>query len=245
MDELSHPQRGLDVATAINVRDLGGYSTHDGKTTQWKRFIRSGDMVALSQDDQDLLLDYGISTVIDLRMAKEIAAEPNVFADSQKVAFYNHDFWGTRFEDYRSQRKGASHEQKLADLYCSGLEKSGFIMAEIMATFADRDDMGFAFHCKSGKDRTGMVAALLLSIAGVPRETICADFALSAEYLPGGNPSDEELSAPGAYLKGCRAQTMSLTLSFLDDEFGGVESYLTKQGVNTDQLDRVRAKLLD
>jgi protein-tyrosine phosphatase len=243
--ELRHPRRGLELETAENVRDLGGYTTSDGRATQWNRFVRSGDMIALSEADQERLLDYGIKTVIDLRMAKEYEVQPNVFAASDKVRFHNHDFWGTRFDDYRSWRKGASPEQKLADLYCSGLEKSAFVMADIMTTFAETDDHGFAFHCRSGKDRTGLVAALLLTLAGVPRETICADFALTAEYLPDSTPTAEDLKKPGAYQKGCSAETMTLTLTFLDDEFGGVEEYLARQGLTDAQLTRIRSKLLD
>jgi protein-tyrosine phosphatase len=245
MDELKHPRRGLAINTADNVRDLGGYATNDGKTTQWARFVRSGDMVRLSEEDQATLIAYGITTVIDLRMEKEIVVEPNVFANSTAVTFRNHDFWGTRFDDYRALRKDVSHTHKLADLYCSGLEKSGFIMADIMATFAESDDVGFAFHCRSGKDRTGLVAALLLSIAGVPRSTICSDFALSAEYLGHGKPSEEDRKKPGAYLSGCSTETMALTLGFLDEKFGGVEGYLGKQGVSDADIARIRGKLLE
>ena len=245
MDELRHPRRGLGLTTAENVRDLGGYSTNDGRITCWNRFVRSGDMINLSDDDQQALIEYGVTAVIDLRMAKEYEVQPNAFAGSDRVKFYNHDFWGTRFDDYRSWRKGAAPEQKLADLYCSGLEKSGFVMRDIMITFADTDDTGFAFQCRSGKDRTGMVAALLLTIAGVPRDTICADFELSAEYLPDSTPTEDDLKKPGAYQKGCSAETMSLTLGFLDDAFGSPLDYLDAQGVTPIQIERIRAKLLD
>lgn len=244
MGELHHPDRSLDVTTAENVRDLGGYTTTEGRTTQWRRFVRSGDMIALSQEDQKKLVEYGITNVIDLRMAKEYEAQPNAFSGSDRIKFHNHDFWGTRFDDYRSWRKGAAPEQKLADLYCSGLEKSGFVMADIMRTFADSDDVGFVFQCRSGKDRTGMVSAILLTIAGVPRTTVCADFELSAHFLPDSTPTDEDLKKPGAYQKGCNARTMELTLGFLDEQFGSVIDYLLHQGLETSQIERIRAKLL-
>lgn len=242
--ETHHPDRPLGLETAENVRDLGGYKTRDGKITQWRRFVRAGDMDALSPSDQAKLVDYGITTVIDLRMQKEIEASPNAFTGSQAVDFRIHDFWGTRFDAYRSKNKTAPAHQKLADLYCAGLEQSGFVMAEIMATFAEDDRTGFAFHCRSGKDRTGLVAAMLLSIADVPEDTICRDFALTQEYLQKQaiNPIDE--GKPGAWQRGCEPETMEFTLNFIKQQFGDVPGYLQAQGVSPAALQVVRDKLL-
>jgi protein-tyrosine phosphatase len=245
MDETRHPKRGLELESAENVRDLGGYSTVDGATTQWGRFVRSGDMDHLTQADQQKLVAYGIRTVIDLRMAWEIEAAPNVFSQSSQVTFYNHDFWGDRFDTYRSTSRGAPPEVKLADLYCSGLVKSGFIMADIMSTIADSTESGFAFQCRSGKDRTGLVAALLLAVAGVPDDTICADYALTSSFLNSAPDSDADPQQPGYYLKGCAAETMALTLGFLEQKYSGAEGYLRQLDVSARQILRIREKLRD
>ena len=246
MDETLHPDRCLDIASTQNIRDLGGYSTPEGTATCWNRFVRSGDMDRLTLPDQQKLIDYGINTVIDLRMQREAGAAPNVFTGSPQVAFVNHDFWGDRFDDYRSQRKGAPAEAKLADLYCSGLVESGFIMADIMGTIANSSSNGFIFHCRSGKDRTGLVAALLLALAGVSTQTICADYALTASLLI-STEADRQIdpNQPGYYLRGCERETMALTLRFLDEEYGGVEAYLQHLGVSKGQIRRIREKLLD
>ena len=244
-DELDHPNRGLTLSSAENVRDLGGYTTTTGEKTNWGVFVRSGDMDSMSAPDQESLIDYGVSTVIDLRMQREIEASPNVFTSSDVVSFHIHDFWGTRFDDYRSSDKKAPPHKKLADLYCAGLEKSGFVMANIMATFAEDDRTGFAFHCRSGKDRTGLVAAMLLAIADVPEEVIIADYALTSQYLnqPAINPI--EANRPGAWQMGCEPETMFLTLEFVRAEFGGAISYLNAQGVSDEQLSTIRQKILD
>ena len=180
--ELGDPRRVLSLDYAQNVRDLGGYSTADGRTTAWGRCVRSGDMDQLSIGDRQALVAHGVDTVIDLRMEKEIAAAPNRFQDSGDVHFVIHDFWGQRFDNYRSRNKGAPPEVKLADLYCQGLVQSAFVMAAIMRTVAAADG-GVAFHCRSGKDRTGLVAAFLLDLAGVPRTVICEDYGLTAALL--------------------------------------------------------------
>lgn len=82
IDEIQHPNHGLKITSTQNVCDLGGYSTQDGRTTKWGRFVRCGDMDKLTLTDQKKLIDHGVTTVIDLRMAKEIAAMPNVFSQS-------------------------------------------------------------------------------------------------------------------------------------------------------------------
>ena len=243
MNELIDPRRNLNLDSVQNLRDLGGYSTKEGRKTKWGIFLRSGDMSAMTKDDQAALLRQGIRCVIDLRMAKEIAIAPNVFSDSKKVAFFNHDFWGTRFDDYRSKRKSATPEEKLSDLYCAGLEINGFVMAAVMKTLASGEG-GFVFHCRSGKDRTGLVAAILLVIAGVPDEVVAKDFGLSATYLNEPELTEEDSKKPGAYQKGSAPETMMLTLEFLRDRYGGVEGYLRDQGVSVSEIDSVRGKIL-
>ena len=243
MNELVDPRRNLNLDSVQNLRDLGGYSTKDGRKTKWGVFLRSGDMSAMTDDDQEALLRQGVRCVVDLRMAKEIAIAPNVFSDSKKVTFFNHDFWGTRFDDYRSKRKSATPEEKLSDLYCAGLEINGFVMAAMMKTLASSEG-SFVFHCRSGKDRTGLVAALLLVIAGVPDEVVAKDFGLSTTYLNEPELTEDDLKKPGAYQKGSAPETMMLTLEFLRDRYGGVEGYLSDQGVSVSEIDSVRGKIL-
>ena len=243
MNELVDPRRNLNLDSVQNLRDLGGYSTKEGRKTKWGVFLRSGDTSAMTKDDQAALLRQGIRCVIDLRMAKEIAIAPNVFTDSNNVAFFNHDFWGTRFDDYRSKRKSATPEEKLSDLYCAGLKINGFVMAAVMKTLASSEG-SFVFHCRSGKDRTGLVAALLLVIAGVPDEVVAKDFGLSTTYLNEPELTEDDLKKPGAYQKGSAPETMMLTLEFLRDRYGGVEGYLSDQGVSVSEIESVREKIL-
>lgn len=245
MNEILNPARGLNIDSAENVRDLGGYSTTDGGVTKWRQFVRAGDMHQLTPQDQQALIDYGISNVIDLRMVGEVTQMPNVFSNSDIVNFRVHDFWGDRFDSYRSGMPKASHDEKLAALYCSGLEKSGFIMADIMRTIADSTEQGFIFHCRSGKDRTGLVSMMLLAIAGVSAETICADYALSSAYLSSAELDKQDPSQPGYYLKCCEPQTMKITLDHIGEKYSDVEGYLQHIGISEKQISRIREKLRD
>ena len=83
------PRRHIELKGAQNVRDLGGYTTKDGRLTQWGRFLRSDGMHLLTEADQEKLLDYGVGTVIDLRMKLEVEATPNVFSRSARVDFHH------------------------------------------------------------------------------------------------------------------------------------------------------------
>lgn len=244
---LNHPRRRLPLSGAENVRDLGGYATRSGATTAWQVFVRAGDLHSLTSDDQQHLADYGITTVIDLRMQHEVEAQPNVFSQPNAAApirFMRHDFWGDRFDAYRSADKGATPAKKLADLYCAGLEASGFVMADIMSTFAASSDDSFVFHCRSGKDRTGLVAAMLLAIAGVAEDLICADFAYTSACLSEDAVNPIAANAPGAWQRTCEPETMRRTLSFVADQWGDVPGYLRAQGVSDADLAQIRAKLL-
>ncbi len=86
---------------------------------------------------------------------------------------------------------------------------------------------------------------MLLSIAGVPKDTICADFGLSSEYLNEPELTREELKKPGAYQKGSEPETMKLTLAFLDRSYGGAISYLEAQGVSSAEIELIRNKIID
>ncbi len=242
-DQLQHVDRDLGLTTLENARDLGGYRTSDGSMTRWQVFVRTGDMNTVSAEDQQRLIDYGVSTVCDLRMQHERDAGPNVFANAKRPVFQVHDFWGDRFDDYRSGDKAATPAKKLADLYCHGLEKSGFVMAEIIGSLAAVDG-GAAFHCRSGKDRTGLVAAMLLGIAGVPNDTICADFALTGQYLKSEAINPIEASRPGAWQRTSEPETMQRTLQFVEHGYGGIKGYLESIGVPESQLVRIRERFV-
>jgi len=258
--EIQDPKRHLTFDGAKNMRDLGGYSTKDGRKTQWRRFLRSAKLNDLTETGQRELLDYGVGAVIDLRLPREVDKSPNVFAKSQEVVYHHFDLWGNRMDDFESSPSSPGQAEKLADLYRMGLDRCGGIIGEIVRVLADGGDHATVFHCGAGKDRTGLVAALLLGIVGVPHETIISEFALTADHLeepnrnhaapdptaivPLTNASILGLALP-VYMFSCLPTTMSLALDYLDESYGGAEGYLLANGVTDEHLVRLRSKLLD
>ena len=260
--ETLDPKRHLTFDGAKNMRDLGGYSTTEGRTTRWRRFVRSAKLSDLTASGQRELLDYGVGAVFDLRMQREIEKSPNVFAESNEVAYHHHDLWGDRLNDFQPSPSSLRQAEMMADLYRMGLDRCGAVVGGIVCTLADEGDYASVFHCGAGKDRTGLIAALLLGVVGVPQETIVADFALTADLFDDPNrnhaahdPTAIPTEANGGresdvgplpvYMFSCLPKTMSLALDFLDEKYGGAEGYLRTNGVTDEHLNRLRSKLLD
>lgn len=262
MDETLDPKRHIPLDSLQNFRDLGGYTTVDGRRTKWKRFARCAGMNALTPTDQMRMVDYGIGAVVDLRQARELEKSPNPFANYDDIVYHHLDLWGNRVEDFKSAKTSLTQSEKMADLYRLGLVRCEGIIGEIIGTLADEGDHVSVFHCGAGKDRTGIVAALILGIAGVPYETIAADYALTELHLNDPN-RDHENPDPmfisesakantdagrqplPVYMFSSLPETMGLALAFLDENYGGVEAYVRKIGVTGAQIDRLRETFVE
>jgi protein-tyrosine phosphatase len=238
--------RRLAWEGVLNARDLGGYQTVDGQETRWGAVVRSDNLAFLTPTGCEALVRYGVRTIVDLRLPDEVAGEPDPFAepDPRGVAYANLSFLDPAAAPL-------AEVATLAEDYMGMLDSFGKAVAEVMAAVANAADGGVLVHCAAGKDRTGLIAALLLGLVGVPSETIADDYALSAECL---RPRDEEWLANGPGERAERERTllrfaptrqvMLELLGHLTERYGGVEGYLLQAGVPADDLDRLRARLL-
>jgi protein-tyrosine phosphatase len=137
----------------------------------------------------------------------------------------------------------------LTNEYVSELRRHGSSFAKIMALIANARDGGVLIHCVGGRDRTGLIAALLLSLVGVPLETVAADYALSSECL---RPRDEDFLANGPGRREERErllvqmkthpEIMLETLIRLDETYGSVTAYLRQAGVTEQELALLQAR---
>ena len=254
------PTRHLDVEGVYNMRDLGGYPTSDGRQTRWKTFVRSGSMHAMQPAAQSALVDYGIRTVIDLRRTSETEEAPNVFAGSSVVAYHHQNMLGDQPvpqsdalpEPGTAVEKPATPAEFVKFAYTAWLDGRQPQIGKTLATLAEPASRPAAYHCAGGKDRTGIVSALLLGIAGVPEDVIAEDYALSARYLmdryyaqasPGSDPSD--FTWEDYQREYCPADGMRLVLEYLNERYGGIEPYVRSAGLNTDQIDSLRTALVE
>lgn len=239
-------ERRLAWEGSHNARDLGGYATIDGGFTQFGRFVRSDTLQRLSAAGQAALIEYGVRTIVDLRLPVELETGPNPFAALGGGVTYLHR---SLIDPGQPREIGTAAD--LAEHYRFNLTNSGGRIAAILETLAEADEGAVLFHCQGGQDRTGLISAFLLDVAGVPEETIVADYALTRECLREWNDHHLEYG-PGERAERERelafftphAQVMTDTFAFLRSRFGGLPAYLRQAGVSDLTRARLRARLL-
>ncbi|MBD2869083.1 tyrosine-protein phosphatase [Paenibacillus arenilitoris] len=236
-------KRLLRLEGAYNVRDIGGYEAAEGRTVQWGRFLRADGLHRLTSDDQDKIVGMGIRTVIDLRHARELEQKRNVFNGSERANYYNISLINPAASSNAAIRS-------LGDLYVNMLDECGPLLKEVFGRMAEAEGDCVLFHCTAGKDRTGVVAALLLDLAGVERSVIIADYAETEANL---SPIMDELrkdrpeQIPADMYElflGSAPSNMALMLDHLHDAFGGAESYLARIGLGEKQIAGLKRMLL-
>lgn len=165
----------LPLEGAYNVRDLGGYLTGAQRPVQKGRFLRGGSLSHLTPKDQEFLLKYGLNAIIDLRSPFEVQRDPDPDCGVPVYSF-------PLLDSLNSQDFQGALPESLSQMYIELLDRCAPVFAGIFQTMSEIPGC-VLFHCTAGKDRTGLCAMLLLSLAGVPDETIIADYAASDAYL--------------------------------------------------------------
>ena len=237
------PERRLLLEGISNLRDVGGYRTADGRYTRWRTLFRSGCVDRLSLAGQDWLVAAGLRTVIDLREDEEILSRPNVFANSARVRYRRVPlFDGPPPDDV---------PPPLEVGYWRMLEERHTRIRAVFEALLEPGALPAMIQCYAGKDRTGIVVALILAAVGVPYATVAADYALSAACL-GPAFIDESrawFTARGwtweeyAHLCGSPAELMLDVLAGVDRRYGGVAEYLTGIGVRPGDIEALRRVL--
>ena len=239
--------RHLAWDACLNVRDLGGFATRDGRVTRWRSLVRADNICRLTWHGRTAMVRYGIKTVIDLRSTKELSLEHDPFTRPELAAVthlnvpqLSDEFWA------RSDRQMSGHEGDVLTF-----ETSRPNIAAMVRAIADAPEGDVLIHCHAGKERTGLAAALLLSLAGVDDDAINADHVASDAYLEPlyeawlAQVDDAAVRARGTRHLRLVPDQMLRTLAALNERFGGAEGYLSDAGVDRDDLDRMRARMLD
>lgn len=239
-----HSSRHLPIPGTHNVRDLGGYATATGPT-QFRRLLRADALHRLDETGVATLVDTGVTTVIDLRHSDELAHQPNPFTGHGTVRYHNISLLDGLAPNLMSEG------DQLLELYQLALSQRQGAIAEVLTRIADAPAGTVLFHCTAGKDRTGIIAALLLSVAGVEASDIVDDYAQTAALIA---PIVADIIA-GAAARGTDPEsfkrllasdpaTMVATLAFIETEFGSVPAYLALIGLGEATVARLRNRLL-
>jgi protein-tyrosine phosphatase len=239
------PQRVLALERAHNVRDIGGYATLDGGRTRWGMLLRSSRLHSLSMRDHALLQAYEIRAVVDLRPADEAGESPDDFVGSSFVRYHSAPLM--RGNDLA--RLGPKPESLVA-LNLAWMERCGDGIKAVFDVLTGPGAFPAVVHCTLGKDRTGLIVALLLGVLNVPAATIVDDYTLSSLYV-------EPLlgfARANSLRKGVdpvwfermltsRPETMERTLEAMHDRYGSASGYLHSIGIGDTQLNHLRAEL--
>jgi protein-tyrosine phosphatase len=234
----------------LNARDLGGHPTGDGDQTRWGSIVRADSVRQLTEEGWRAVVDYGVRTVVDLRSEEELAADPpaELPVDAVHVSFF--DYRPDVFEQVEQASAGAAnHAEATREVYLIFLEHFRANVAAAIRAVGQAPEGGVVVHCHGGKDRTGLVTAFLLRIAGVPIPEIAADYALSEERLR--TRHDEWFAAAADEAELARLHRIAATpessmvevLEELERRYGSIEGYLRAGGATDEDLENARARL--
>ena len=237
----------------VNVRDLGGIPTEDGGQTRRGAVIRSDNIRGLTDDGWRALARHGVVRIVDLRWPEEIAHDP---PRDVEVEVVNVSVLGPNLAESRDfLRSLDAHVDAVDDIadhyawsYVEFLERNRERFGQALAAIAEAGGP-VVIHCMGGKDRTGLVAALLLRLAGASREEIGRDYSLSAENLAARTAAwltqarTEQERDRVEKLSGTPATAMARVVAEIEDRYGSVAGYLEAAGLRADQIERLRERL--
>lgn len=245
--------RHITFESVRNFRDLGGYQTQDGYSVVWRRLFRSGDLRRISRSDLTRLREeIGLTSVIDLRSSIE-AKEQGIEILSEVGIRYHSVPFITRSGDSNREREMFREFSNMGEVYLSLARDKEFSrrVVEALEIIAEPENHPLVFHCFVGKDRTGILAAIVLSILGVADADIIEDYTLTAPYMEeliksmNNNPEIAEgvKHLPGYFWKAA-PESMALFLSTLQREYGSVRGYVEAQGAEASLPRRLKRSLL-
>jgi protein-tyrosine phosphatase len=230
----------------LNARDLGGLALGSGSQTAVRRVVRADNLNKLAPAGVAALVAYGVRTVIDLRDPRELEKYPNPLASAppEGVVFVNVPLISD------AEWEAIKEPARMAEGYVLTARLSHTNIASAIAAVADAPPGGAVIHCHAGKERTGIVAALLLSLAGVADETVAEDWITSDAFLQPlyeewlANEADPTIRAKRAEGFVSRAEHIADVLTYVRRSHGSLEEYLLAGGLVADQLERARRRLV-
>ncbi len=246
---MSAPARHMTVRGAHNLRDLGGYTTAQGTEIPWRHFLRADCLHRLEEGEASRLHFEGLRQVVDLRTPTEVMEAPSQFAAHPGVDFVNLPLFGS-LSPAELAKGDAPDGHPLLSFYVTAIETRGAAICEILGRISEVREGAVLFNCTAGKDRTGIIAALLLGIAGVAPRDIITDYAMTeqlipdlvAEFLAASRARGGDVQAYARLLES-PASTMAGFLSYIDATYGSVMGYIDHIELPLDAAARLQTRL--
>ena len=249
LSHASYP-REIDFEAILNFRDLGGHAAKEGRRVKWRRLFRSGLLcLATSNDMKHLKERIQLRSVLDLRDKAQI--------DHQGIGTAGDGFrWRNIPLAERSLPFDMERLHELSNdgqLYLLQVEQEGYgqRILECLRVMAEPANYPLVFHCSAGKDRTGILAAVILSVLGVGDGDIVKDYTLTAQHMKAHlerlsrDPEDANgLQSLPTWLHEASEESMRLFLSTMRREYGSLRAYLASHGADDALFERLEKALL-
>jgi protein-tyrosine phosphatase len=265
--EIKEQERQVKLEGQANFRDLGGYSTTDGRRVKWGLIYRAGQLNKLSDADLAKLKELKIRTVVDLRGTAEAESRgKDRLPEGARSVSYPIDVTSLpkeEKEESTSTGSSAGRTDFMLQATRSIMINRTDVYASLIRDLVEPQNRPLVFHCTAGKDRTGVGAAIVLSLLGVPWETVRDDYLLSNYYRRDENEKElKSIREDIAKKQGIPPEQVDMTAfeamflvkpEYLDaahDEvilrYGSMESYLRKGlGISDEMISKLRSELLE
>ena len=243
-----HP-REVSIDGLVNIRDIGGLVAADGRIVRSGRVFRSDNPKSLTESGRGQFREVvNPRTVIDLRMSLEVDREGYELDDHVNV-----------ISCPMTPQSGVNERQILAgmcdnlvDDYMKQIDVNARFVAQALGLIAERTNQPVVIHCTAGKDRTGIIIAMLLDILGVPHDEIVADYHLTTKNMAPvlerirNSPVFQENGLADApdWIFASDPQTMAGFLARMTATYGGAEAWALGQGMTHRQVEQLRTDLL-
>jgi protein-tyrosine phosphatase len=252
MNGASPHTRDIALVDTFNLRDLGGYPTADGRRVRWRRLFRGAGLQRLTGADLETVRALGLVTAIDLRTAGELETRGRYPSEVLPVTFHHLPMIDAIW-DLTDLDPDEAPEHYLVARYREMLVEGSATIAETMRILSRPEELPAVFYCAAGKDRTGVLAALVLDALGVEPASIVADYHLSKERVEriraralagAGEPRSAMLDQPPAFMQ-APAGAMELLLAWIREAHGSTPAYLEGIGVGRDTVAALAGNLLE
>ena len=232
----SEYMRQFLLSNTLNTRDLGGYPIEYGKVTSYKVFLRSDVPIQVSDDDIELLLSNNITTIVDLRNDEEVQSKPCALKNYKNFEYYHCKIHGDGCLPV--------NVEAVSDSYFEMVDEQRTVL-NIMKVFAKAKG-GVLYHCTAGKDRAGVISALLLLLSGVCKIDILADYQISQAFLGSmiqqfcktNKNVDINIITP-------KTEYMEKFLDMFQQKYNSVEEYFFRIGLSDSEVLQLKMKLIN
>lgn len=228
--------RRLKFTHILNCRDLGGYQTEYG-VTKFGRFLRAGVVEVPDDSEIKALEAYGVNTVIDLRGDFEVN---DMQTELGRINGCKH----MNISLYEANVANANGEMgQLGEIYSMIVDENRDKIRTVLEAIADADDGCLFYHCFFGKDRTGILTLLLLTIAGADEDDIIADYEVTYSYIRRYvDEHADTLWSKDRTFHYSKAETLITLIEHINEKYGSVYDYILSTGISEEKIIKIRNK---